>query len=60
MHGHPIWQSIDQQGKFANPTRGQLNMENIFYPVPVRAGDFDIARLVRPSRPASVWVILHT
>ena len=35
MYGHPIWQSIDKQGKFANPTRGQLNMENTFYSVPV-------------------------
>ena len=28
--------SEDQPGKDANPTRGQLNMENNFFPVPVR------------------------
>ena len=27
----------DQPGKVANPARGQLNRENIFFPVPVRA-----------------------
>ena len=27
----------DQPGKVANPTRGQLNKENVFFPVPVRA-----------------------
>ena len=27
----------DQPGKIANPARGQLNRENIFFPVPVRA-----------------------
>ena len=53
MYGHSIWQSIDQQGKFADPTRGQLNMDFCFYPVPVRAGEFDLARLVRPFRPVS-------
>ena len=26
----------DQPGKVANPARGQLNCENIFFPVPVR------------------------
>ena len=60
MYGHPIWQSIAQQGKFANPTPGQLNMENNFNPVLVRAGEFHLARLVWPSRPASAWVILDT
>ena len=28
---------MDQQGKVANPTRGQLNRENEHSPVPVRA-----------------------
>ena len=27
----------DQPGKVANPARGQLNRENYFFPVPVRA-----------------------
>ena len=27
----------DQPGKAANPARGQLNRENDFFPVPIRA-----------------------
>ena len=27
----------DQPGKVANPARGQLNRENEYFPVPVRA-----------------------
>ena len=29
--------SMDQKGKFANPTRGQVNRENILFSVPVHA-----------------------
>ena len=29
--------SMDQPGKVANPARGQLNRENEYFPVPVRA-----------------------
>ena len=29
--------SKDQPGKVANPARGQLNRENDYFPVPVRA-----------------------
>ena len=29
--------TMDQPGKFANPARGQLNRENLYFPVPVRA-----------------------
>ena len=29
--------SMDQPGKVANPARGQLNKENEYFPVPVRA-----------------------
>ena len=29
---------MDQPGKVANPARGQLNRENEYSPVPVRAG----------------------
>ena len=29
--------SMDQPGKFANPARGQLNRENEYFPVRVRA-----------------------
>ena len=32
-----IQQSMDQPGKVANPVRGQLNRENEYSPVPVRA-----------------------
>ena len=37
IYGHHISQTIDQQGKVANPGRGQLNMKNEYSPVPVRA-----------------------
>ena len=37
MYGHHIKQSKDQSGKVANPARGQLNRENGYFPVPVRA-----------------------
>ena len=30
MYGHHIKQSMDQQGKVANPARGRLNREKIF------------------------------
>ena len=29
--------SMDRPGKIANPARGQLNRENEYFPVPVRA-----------------------
>ena len=45
---------MDQPGKVANPARGQLNREKIYFPVPVRACEFGLARRVLPSRPASV------
>ena len=44
----------DQPGKVANPARGQLNRENEYFPVRVRAGEFGLARRVRQSRPALV------
>ena len=37
MYSHYIKQSMDQPGKIANPARGQLNRENEYSPVPVRA-----------------------
>ena len=43
---------MDQPGKVANPARGQLNRENEYFPVPVRAQEFGLARRVQPSRPA--------
>ena len=45
--------SMDQPGKVANPARGQLIRENEYFPVPVRAWEFGLARRVRQSRPAS-------
>ena len=37
MYGHHIQQSMDQPGKVANPSRGELKRENEYSPVPVRA-----------------------
>ena len=37
LYGHHIQQNMDQPGKVANPARGQLNRENEYSPVPVRA-----------------------
>ena len=37
MHGHTYSNSMDQPGEVANPARGQLNGENDFLPVRVRA-----------------------
>ena len=34
---HTYSKSMDQPGKVANPARGQLNMENVCFPVRVRA-----------------------
>ena len=37
MYGHTYIKSMDQPGKVANPARGQLNRENEYFPVRVRA-----------------------
>ena len=43
MYGHHICIEVysskgkDQPGKVVNPVRGQLNRENVFFPVPVHA-----------------------
>ena len=37
MYGHTYSKSKDQPGKVANPARGQLTMENEYFPVRVRA-----------------------
>ena len=37
MYGHTYRKGMDQPGKVANPARGQLNRENQYFPVPVRA-----------------------
>ena len=55
MYGQYFLQNdmVDQPGIAAIPARGQLNRENIYSPVPVRAREFGLTRRVRPSRPAS-------
>ena len=53
MHGQHFQLSMYQPGMVVNPARGQLKRENWFFPVPVRAREFGLARRVRPSRPAS-------
>ena len=45
--------SMDQPGKVANPGHSQLNRENEYFPVPVCAREFSLARPIRQSRPAS-------
>ena len=42
-----------QPVKVTSSSQGQLNRENEYPPVPVRASEFDLARRVQPSRPAS-------
>ena len=37
IYGHHIKQEKDQPGKVASPARGQLNRENEYFPVLVRA-----------------------
>ena len=54
MYGHTYSKSMDHQpGKVANPARGQLDKENEYFPVPVRAWEFVLAGRVRQSRPTS-------
>ena len=50
-NGHIYSKSMDQPGKAANPGRGQLNRENEYFPVRVRAWEFGLARRVRQCRP---------
>ena len=50
---HTYSESMDRPGMVANPARGQLNRENEYFPVRVRAREFGLAGQVRPSRPAS-------
>ena len=37
MYDHTYSKSMDQPGKVANPAHGQLNRENKYFPVRVRA-----------------------
>ena len=41
---------MDEPGKVVNPARGQLNRENEYFPVRVRAREFGLTRRVRQSR----------
>ena len=43
---HIYSKSMDQPGKVVNPARVQLNRENEYFPVRVRAGEFGLARRV--------------
>ena len=36
----------DQSDKVDNPARGQLNKENVCFPVPVRTWEFGLARRI--------------
>ena len=44
MYGHTYSKSMYQPGNVANPARGQLNKENYYFPVRVRACAFGLAR----------------
>ena len=44
MSGHHLSQSLDQQGKDANPARGQLNRDKFFSLSPFGPEKFDLAR----------------
>ena len=37
MYSHTYGKSMDQPGEVANPARGQLDRENEYFPVRVRA-----------------------
>ena len=59
MYGHMYNKSMDQPGKVANPARGQLNRENNYFPVCVRASEFGLATgLAVPSRVSLLISIL--
>ena len=51
MYGHTYSKSMDQPDKVANPARDQVNRENSYFPVRVRAGEFGLARRVRQASP---------
>ena len=58
MYVHTCSKSMDQPGMVANPARGQLNRENEYFPVSVRAWEFGLTRRVRQSRPASACLLI--
>ena len=61
VYGHTKYsKSMDQPGKVANPARGQLNWENSYFPVPVRACEFGLARRFGSPVPPRQLAHLHT
>ena len=48
----------DQPGKVANPARGQLNRENGFFPVPVRAWKLGVVWRVCLAVPSHVSLLV--
>ena len=66
MYGHTYRKIKDQPGEVGHSARGQLNRENKYFPVLVRAWDFGLARRVRQPRPTSAcsspysgWIWCH-
>ena len=55
MYGDTYIKNIDEPGKVVSLARGQMNKENEYFPVRVRALEFGLARRVRQSRPASAY-----
>ena len=49
---------MDQPGKVSNPARGQLNRENEYFPVRVRAWEFDLAKPVYLAVPSRVSLLI--
>ena len=58
MHSHTYSKSKDQPGEAANAPRGQLNREIEYFPVPVRALEFGLARRFRQSVPSRVSLLI--
>ena len=61
MYGHAYSKSIDQSGKVGNPGRGQLNRENEYFPIPVRAWECGLWRddfgSPVPRQPAHISIL---
>ena len=50
---YKIHRCMNQPGEIASPARAQVNKDNEYFLVPVRALEFKLAKRVRQSRPAS-------
>ena len=53
IYGDQFQQSMGQPGMVANPARGQLNRETLFFSLSSSAHENSVSREIRPSRPAS-------